>query len=222
MPEYSVEFHRNGAYAFDQSAISELCRVVRTLTDQDPIIALRFEDDHQIQGSDIETLLNDDEVRNFRLASVDLHAGNFVDSYISITIARDFGHPISIEIQGNKDSVTRARAEIESIIGRGRQWYSWHSIPPPWDFLGGITVWALVSLPLALGVLRFVSPSAGNGIRALIVLPLIWLTFWLMTTMFPKLVFDIGRSAELARRASNVRIMVFVAIALGALVGSLS
>jgi hypothetical protein len=229
MAEYSTDINRRGPFIFDRVAITTFYDLIRKfLLNDRPTVSIGFVGEHSIQSDDIDSLLEDAYVSSRQIVKIGIEGSNYAlkpRRSGSITLSSEYGQEVRVSIKGDRDPSTLLRGEIEGILHGCTPWYARLYLPAGSIYdgirmgIGFVVCWAItVAVPLAatpgqkIDVL-FLLSSSGFGLWVL----LAWL--FLNRRMFPRLLFDIGKSAEKVSAAKYWRNTVFVGIILAVLTG---
>jgi hypothetical protein len=227
MADYSTNFKKHGAYAADQAMIAELFEVAETFMGEAPSIKVELEDEQEITSTAVKEVLDDVYVKNKYIKKV-LIMGFATGRRRLITIRLQISEmaewPLDVSVQGDREACVMVKERIESIIQGREQWFSKFMLPHKL----GYVIAFVMGLPLAilgivLGIHLVLRPDmvASDKIHPFIVLE--WVGIWgvaflLKRKMFPKLVFNIGKSENMDRSAHFWRQLVGLGIGIGLLV----
>ena len=222
MAGYSTNFTKRGAYAVNQGTIMDLTAVVDDLVEEAPTIKFKLEQDHEIESKDAKEAFDDVYVKNKYIKSAEIQGFGVKGAHASIT----FGPPniiedvIGVRMGGDREACVAARAKIESILQGSEQWYSKFMFQKE-GYAVAFTFAVPVLLLAAFTVIHLVlTPESFEKDKVPVLLPLEWLIIWavlvvLKGRMFPKIVFDIGKSASVGDSARSWRNVVGIVIAIG-------
>jgi hypothetical protein len=223
---YATSFSRKGAYSFDETAIRDLWARAKDFAGKDTTIAVSLEGNHNVSVDDINAFFEDAFIRHNYMRSLAITGSDYTKKpsrRISIGLNTDGDPAVSVSIAGDRQQCSLARTEVENILQAKRIWYS------PLILKSG----ALMSLILGM-VLSFLVAPIGHIIRkyfgmdesirsyfitmAPLLIVALWFVFPFLTRLFPPLVFEHGKSAQVGTRAGYWRNVVGVGMALAFLV----
>lgn len=228
MDKYSTNFTRSGGYIFSRNPIVAIAKAVERFTGSTPKINIALADNHNVQSGDVDEVLADSYVINrlierINITSMETHkivdkkaVSN--DRYVNVTLSVDRFDSIDVDIRGDRDASVSLRGEIETIIDGQRQWYWWLTarMRSPFDaLLFGATSFAFFVLGAAITTAMGKEAKDGVWFAVLFAAAAMWLLFLLKKQLFPKLLFDIGKSGDRVQAAKAWRNVVLVVVALG-------
>jgi hypothetical protein len=223
MVSYSANFQKHGAYRIDQATIQQLLRVVKEFTGVSPKITFKLHGDHEIEHTELRELLDDTYVTSKNIAEAEIEGlGREASISIKLCVPEVMDLPIMVRINGDREKCVGARTKLEAIFQGSEEWYSRYMFPRIFGFyLGYIVGVPALILAAIIMVHHLVGQEmlTGDGkIYGWAVLEwfAIWATcFGLKRRMFPKMMFDISRSADLAKSALFWRNLVGTGVAVG-------
>jgi len=205
----------------------------RFLCNDRPSVAINFVGDHEIQGEDLDTLLNDPYVTSKKIVTIKIRGHNF---YIkptrsaSVNLSSEFGVECRCSIEGDRDAALLLRNQIEETLQGCAPWYAKLYLPSGTTSDGvrlgiGLTICWTIAVVLAI----FLTTVPGHKIDLLFLMQwsgcgfvLLWIWLFLNRQMFPRLLFDIGKSAEKVAASKYWRNTVFVGLVLAVIAGVVS
>ncbi|MGY8709539.1 hypothetical protein RAD16_27675 [Bradyrhizobium sp. 18BD] len=233
MAEYSASFREGGAFQFNVETVIDLAYAARDYLGATPTIAIEFVGDHKISSDDLSQLLDDPYMRSLRIMKLKIDGSQYAAKpYRSCTIDIDpewgFLGTVNVTLRGDRDAAVIARDRIEKILKGCLLWY-WPLFRPigPGFFafrmcLAAVAVF--VSIFAAYTLLRGVPASQRDALtqagEALILTPFFYqIGAFFRNRLFPKLLFNFGKSADSIRVAAYWRNLVFVGVGLAVATG---
>jgi hypothetical protein len=231
MAGYSTEINRRGPFVFDRAAIRSLCASLRKFLCNDrPVVSFGFVGDHSIESDDIDSLIGDDYVSSRRIVKIKIGGTNYhikPSRSATITLSSEYGVEVRASIGGDRDPSLLLRNEIESMLESCTPWYARLYLPAGHTYDGarlaiGFTIcWVIV---VAIALLQAPPPDrkidiwfllqwSGSGVM------LLWAWLFINRRMFPRVLFDIGKSADQVAAAKYWRNTVFVGVVLAVIAG---
>lgn len=225
MSGYSTSFSRYRAYNVTPVALAGLVSAANAFLETSPTITIHMEDDHDMAGVELDDLLADSLVRNKIIKRVDIDGRKtlrepLVSRSISITFEADFLQVVKVGISGERDRSLTARREIETILEGAEYWYAPIFLPRTM-----LVFQVSIFLPIALAAVAavfltwlFGGVVTQTSVTFWVLLPfaiLLGVYFGLKDRIFPKLTFDIGRSADRIQSARYWRNILLTSIIIG-------
>jgi hypothetical protein len=237
MDRYSTNFTRSGGYIFSRDAIVLIAKEMARFTESEAKINIALADNHNVQSSDVDEVLSDSYVLNRLIERIDITSmseSKIVDNkhvrntrQASVTLSTNRYESIDVDIRGDRDASVSLRGEIETIIDGQKKWYWWLAgrIPSPFDaILFGAACMAFLVLSIMV-----VAPLFGKDatkdllwLAGLLAVLAMWLSFSLRRKVFPKILFDIGKSGDLVQASGTWRNVILIVVALGFFVSVLA
>ena len=229
MPEYSTDITKRGAFVVDSQRIKILNGTITKFLGRRPSIEIEFEGSYKISGSNLDELLADPYVGSKIIRTIQF-SGYADERRMTLRLGTDFNVarlvPVDIDIvSDNHNAMILARNTIEETITSHKQWY--------WIFMLPDIVPALIGyilfVPIVAGLfvfgtnwlfhLEMINEKYISGYLVLAWAILATAIFYLKQQMFPKMIFDFGKSAEVARNAAWWRNFVGLVVIVGIIVG---
>jgi hypothetical protein len=221
MVGYTSKLVRWGGYSFDEPSIYEIAKRAEALAGSAPNLTARLAGGDELKATNVEELLADTLLRSKQIVQLEISANDYPrDCYVWIYLRdRVAFDAVNVNVTVDRQSGSTARADIESIIEGQRQWYAvlypglWWL--PLWAFIWFLLAAYLISLGLramsAPGIfLPALVTTVGATLAAVIAI-------FLMSRMFPKVVFEIGFSKRRSESAKLWRVTVGSVLGLGIL-----
>jgi hypothetical protein len=224
MADYSASFTKHRAYTVDKATLVEIIQIAKTFLGKDPDISIHLRDDHQIEDTNLNALLADTYVRGKYIERVTI-GGRSRSQDVMRSFLVDFEWEllsvIRVNVSGERDRSIAARDEIENILKGAEFWYSPMFLPKTrfLFLLASMLVPVTVGIALTLYLTWLVGLKVGTESISIWALPIgvglamIYLT--LKDRLFPKITFNIGRSANRARYAGYWRNFIFTSVLVG-------
>lgn len=205
---FSSKFVRRGGYSFDEATIVEMVRRSSQFADMDVDVEITFEDGQQITTSKVEDLFDDSYVKGSIIKQLVMRAWNTKQTpalkHVMVILRNEFSEAISVVLTADRQSSTTTRVELQNLIDGRRQWYS--SLFPTAAWLSILQIIWLISVAIAGGILVSVWMPGQVSIALWVALVSVFtvgvLGIRLMDAMFPRVLFEFGRSE---RRVGNAR-----------------
>jgi hypothetical protein len=222
MATYATSFTKRGGYSFDERAIADLWNQAKSFVGDDANITVKLEGDHEIRLKEVNELFEDAFLRHNFIEQLSIYGSDFRAEPVK-NISISLGYYVWVSISGDRQECAVKRTEIENILGGRRIWYSKL-------FAGGVVKWFLGGV-IVSGIINFVAERIRRRVglddsflsATIIALPLIVLVVLLFATakdrMFPRLVFELGKSAQVGKRAEYWRNAVGIGVVLAFVVG---
>jgi hypothetical protein len=226
MADYHSTVRKTGAYKIDKELILTIYRLQREFLEGDPECSACLEGDHKITVKDPSQLFDDPLVKAKYLNEVTMEGRGPSSRSVSVEFAKDhaFLDSARLIVAGESDRCIVLRGKIESLIDAKKQWYSFLMIGSATRATMLSTLSYLLIMALSVGIV-FVSSGLDGLVNHVLLWTLttpIWLTIflsWVRPLLFPKIIFEIGQSADLGRRLESARNLIFVVMGLGLVVG---
>lgn len=220
---YRTSIAMTGGFIIDKPALEDIFGAFRTFVDADLEIELDFSEVHELSSTSLDEALDDPLVRAHQITSLSFSGRNYKIAptrRVSLRARRDLVlSTIEVDIEGPQSDARSLRSHIETIVLPKRQWYSSIVLSPNWvsGIATVVVVLALLAMPLLLAFLA----GGENLLKWAVVaeMALIWPIILILNRMrefvFPKLIIDVGRSAEIGARARGARNILFVVVLIG-------
>jgi hypothetical protein len=233
MAEYSASFREGGALQFGQDSVRDLVKAATDFTGEAAQVTIEFRGDHKIAASDLDQLLNDSYVRSLMIISIRIDSSRYRPAprrTVDVKISSEYLTlgAISVSIDGDRDASIVTRDRIEKIVRGCWTWYSRFYRPFQTEFQVArvVVVFIIVFLLLfaAFLILRGIPHSpdelAERAAEALLLSPSFYFVLaFLRNRLFPKLLFNLGKSADVAISAAYWRNIIFVGVGLAIVAG---
>jgi len=198
-------------------------------------VTLEFRGSHKIEGVILDQVLSDPYVRSLKIISIRIRGSrykkeNSPSRSVEIRIDSEFlnSGPISISIDGDRDASIAIRDRIEKILKGCWVWYSraYRPVGIPYQvtrfFVGCAIAFSLVFV--ALLPIRGLPHSPEEFLKlaaeSLLLTPSSYILLaFLRARLFPRLLFNIGKSADAVSSAVYWRNTLFVGLGLAVLAG---
>jgi hypothetical protein len=232
MAEYSTEIMKRGAFVLSGERIKAIFALITDFLDAAPRIVVIFYGGYKIESADIEEALTDPYVGSKQIHTIEI-SGHNKGRRISLRLGVNYDVarlvPIELDIVStDHDAMIVTRNGIEEAMQAGMQWFSGLMLPN--------VLLALMSYLLAVPIVTGLFVAGINWFfhldmisekRVSLYLVLTWLAltvavFYAKQQMFPKMVFEVGKSAKIAKRAEYWRNVVGVGIILAFVIGMVS
>jgi hypothetical protein len=225
MPDYSTSFTKYRAYNVTPETLAEIVNAAKKFIEASPTITVYLEDDHNIEDNNLDALIADSYVRGKSTKRIAIDGRKTFDPLVSRSISVNFEvdllQTVAVRIVGERDRSLTVRREIEIILGGAEFWYAPIFWPRSSLLLFQLSIFIPVVVASAAGV--FVTWLFGGEIRANFISAWALLAsaaftaayFGLKDQLFPKLTFDIGRSANRVQSARYWRNFVLTSILIG-------
>jgi hypothetical protein len=227
MADYRSSFSKHNAYTIDRATIEEIVRVAKSFLECDPEINITLQDHHRISDTNLDALLSDPYLRSKRIEELEVDGrnmvgtpGNRVSRSLNVHFEVEMMSVVRVSVSGERISSTMARGDIETILEGAQLWYSpvflrsnlagfFVSIFTP------IILSGVLALLLTIMLAMEVTPNRIPFETLVIYAGLMMLYYLLKGRLFPKLTFDIGRSATQIQYARYWRNFVFTSLVVG-------
>jgi hypothetical protein len=224
MAQFQTRLSLTGAYSVDATLLEDIVERAKAFLQSEVTIEVNFSDVHYIKTENLEEVVQDSLVRTDVITGISILGRNARAHLKFFFKVRN--NPvlptIVVEIEGPQDACRSLSTHIERLLKVKRQWYS--PIVPNNSFVSFATFFVAVSIVLVAPIVLtqiFVPPKT-EPVAVIHVLGWVaWivLVLWLTQFLFPKLIVEIGRSAEIASRKRGVRTGLFVSVILALVVG---
>jgi hypothetical protein len=203
---------------------------VKKFTEASSTITIHLKDDHELQDTNLDALVSDTFVKAQTIKSAKIEGRNrlgpdLVHS-ISVNLEVDLLHVVQVTIAGDRDRSLVARRELDTILYGAEYWYAPLFLPRSLVFFQ-LSIFLPIVLAAAIAAFLtwlFGGEVSQKSITAWALLPFAALTgayFGLKDYLFPKLTFDIGRSANRIQSARYWRNILLTSIIIG-IIGKLA
>ena len=225
MAEYATGFDKAGGYSFDDDAITDLWEQAKAFVGDEAGVEIKLEGAQRIRVKDVKEIFEDVFVKRAFIEQISISGSIFGATprkAISINIRREaFADGVSFSISGDRHECTTRRTEIENIINASRLWYSFifQRSASAYFFNGVITAVAVIAIFLSITRL-FDGPiwvEVPIFVFAYICVSIIIGVF--ERVLFPKIIFDFGKSANVGQRATFWRNLLGAGIGVALVVG---
>ena len=227
MAEYATSFDSAGAYSFDAESIKDLWEQVKRYVGDEAQISVNLEGDQRIKLKDVAELVDDAFIRRNFIEELSISGAVYgvkPHKAISVTLRRtSFLDTVSVSLSGDREECTARRVEIENILAARQLWYWFAFARTKWRYFFAGSATVAIAIGIAILIFRlfnipdtlwtFLGIYFGSYVGVSIVSAMIG------RLMFPKLVFEIGKSTKLGERAKLWRNVMGVVIGLGLIVG---
>lgn len=225
MPDYSSIYTKYRAYNITPDTLAGIVAVVKKFTEGSATTTIYLEDDHEVSDHNLDALLADSFVKSQRIRSIKIDSRKTVGAGLvhsmSINFESEMLRVVQVMIAGDRDRAILARQELDTLLSGAEYWYSF-SMAPRSSFLPFLLS-MLVPIVLICALSVFLTWLFGGEVSAKsttgwLFLPLTVLLagyFGLKDYVFPRLTFDIGRSADRIKVASYWRNFLWASIAIG-------
>jgi hypothetical protein len=233
MADYSASFREGGALQFDTASIDDLAKAARDYLDSTPMVTIEFHGDHKISSEDLNQLLDDPYIRSLRIKAIKIDGSQYKIQprrSFEISIDTDFAFmgAVGVSIKGDRDAAVMVRDRVEKTLKGCSLWYAWLFHPIAAQFVAFRVIIAILAIFAALftaytllrGFPR--TPEAALwqvGEAVLYTMFFYQIAAFLRNRLFPKLLFNIGKSSYAVSAAAYWRNIVFVAITLAIITG---
>jgi hypothetical protein len=225
---YDITVEQRGAYALDEQILYDIYEAAKAFLDEGIEIEIECSGGaYKIKAEELSEALDDPLLRAHPITKIELSGSDYgadPKRRFSFKAEDDMFTPtVKLDIRGNHKDCSALASQLEKLISAKRQAYS--PIAPNGDVTSGITtilaILAILAAPVAATYLVFGPERVPIPIAAETVLafPLLWILHRLRKTLFPSLVVEIRRSADIATRAKNARTTLLVGIVLALVVG---
>jgi hypothetical protein len=222
MSDFSSKFIRRGGYSFDEGTVIDMVRQSSQFAQMDVEIEASLADGQTITSTNIQELLEDPYVRGNVIDQLVIRAWNTKAApllrHVMIILRNNAaGEGVLVLLRADRNSCTLTRAELQNLIDGRRQWYSRLFPTAGWLVLlksiWSISVAVVTGMLVGLWVPGQVSLALWCALISLLTLGTAGI--YLMNTMFPMVLFEIGRSQRRAENARLLRNVVGVVLILG-------
>jgi hypothetical protein len=240
LAEFSTSFSKTGGYIVTRDAIMDLYAACSEFAGSPPRMTIELAGNFNIQGSDVIELLDELYVKSKPILRLRIDASGRLNNAhrrsVSISLTnessgiRSWGSSIDVSLSGEKAGTVAARDEIEARLAGLRKWYSL-MLPnnDAMDFLLFLVVLVCSLFLTGYIFFRYLNPNSGStptlaelsGFLCQWFVTVVAIAF-LRKKLFPKLLFDIGKSADQIRRVAFWRVSVCGAVLLGVAINLLS
>lgn len=209
MPNYKTTLELGGAYRFDATVLEDIFAEAAGFLESDVTVSLNFSDAQRLESDDISEILEDQLLRMQVITGISLSGSNYkevpVRRFRFVARGKDVLSTIEADVEGNREDSTALRNELEDLIRAKRLWYA-PLFPINPFLLIALTCLATLIGGLVAGVVvrKFGATSeiaATAAVNAL--LPVFFLLILVRKHLFPRLVVEIGCSADAASRVSK-------------------
>jgi hypothetical protein len=225
MPDYSTSFAKFRAYNVTPDTLASIVNAAKKFIEASPTITVYLEDDHNIEDTNLDALVADSFVRGKQIKRITIDGRKtlfdpLVNRSISVNFEVDLLHVAEVRIAGERDRSLAARREIETILEGAETWYA----PMFWPrsmLLFQLSIFIPIIASIALGVLvtwllgAEIRKDFVSGWTVVPVAAFVSAYFGLKNRLFPKLTFDIGRSASRIQSARYWRNFLLTSILVG-------
>jgi len=213
----------NGSFVIDKQALEDIFEACRKFVGTDIEAEPDFSEVHKLSSTSLAEAFDDPLVRAQQITTLSFSGSDYMTNphrIISFRARRDFAlSTIAVDIEGSQSEARSLRSHIEMMITPKRQWYSPIVLSPNWA--SGTTIVVVVLALLAMPPLLAFHFRGEDWFKWVLVaeFALIWPIILLLNRIrefiFPKLIIDVGRSAEIGARARGARNVLFVAVLIG-------
>ncbi|MHC4051512.1 hypothetical protein [Bradyrhizobium sp. 25ACV] len=226
MPDYSSSFTKYRAYNITPDTLGAIVSLVTKFTERPATITIYLDDDHEVKDTDLNALINDTFVKAQRIQRVKIDGRNRLgpDLVHSISISFDSDQllrVVQVTIAGDRDRSIVARRELDTLLRGAEYWYS-ALLPSRSSFLFfQLSFFVPIVIIAALSVYLtwlFGGAVTESSITGWVLVPAVVLLagyFGLKDYVFPRLTFDIGRSADRIKMASYWRNILLTGVVIG-------
>jgi hypothetical protein len=224
MPNYSSSFTKYRAYNITPDTLSAIVGTVAKFTEAAVTTTIYLDDDHEVKGDDLGALVNDTFVKAQKIRRIKIDSrsklSQDIDHSISIGFEADLLRVVQVTISGDRDRSIVARRELESVLHGAEYWYS-PLLPPRSLIFFQLSFFVPILLIAALSVYLTwlfggaVTENSITGWAGLVFVVLLAGYFGLKDYIFPRLTFDIGRSAGRIKVAHYWRTTLFTSVVVG-------
>jgi hypothetical protein len=223
MPDYSSTFSKYRAYNVTPDTLAGIVDLVTKFTEEPATTTIHLVDDHEVKDINLDALLNDSFVKAQRIQRIKIDSKKFVGPlfhYVTISFEPDLLKVVQVTISGDRDRSLATRRELETLLRGAEYWYSSLLLPRTMLFFQLSIFVPIIVIAVLAGLLTwlFGGEVRPNFITTWVFLPfaiLLAAYFGFKDHVFPRLTFEIGRSADRIRYASYWRNFLLTSIAIG-------
>lgn len=223
MADYSSRLKMHRAYRVTKDTISTLVSVIGPFIASDPTITFYLEGSHEIKDSNLNALLEDPYIgaKYIDKLSIDgrSHAESGIWRTVDVTFEVGTLQTVVVSISGERKESTALRSEVENILKGAELWYSFMFLPYGFASFLISTIGPFIVILSGTFVAAMLLGYEQNGkfppSVGLVCICLLALFYGLKRLLFPKLTFEIGKSANLVRYSGYWLNFVFVTIIVG-------
>jgi hypothetical protein len=229
MSVYQTTLSLRGGYNLDRQLLEEIFHHATVFVKGNVDVEIEFGDVHKLNSQDLEALLEDSLIRTDMITGVEIKGRNYeVEPRRSFDFEANsesvFRATCRLQVSGEQE-ISRALSDrIERLIRVKRQWYSPILLNDTESSLIIVIAVVLLIFALPIGIAWVINATPR---AALIIFMIEALGFWiwlyvlnrLRELLFPRLIFDIGRSAEVGKRSIGLQKFLFGAVFLTVILG---
>jgi hypothetical protein len=227
--DFSIHLERKGAYSFSQDALVQIWTAIASSLESEPKIAIKIAGGPRIESTSMKEVLEDSHVQHQLIEDVRYEGSSYKNNqsrivWVHLKQSSWPETPVEIHISGDKNSTGNLRDELANIIEGQELWYSKFTIPDhPVYVVPALIVAVIAAMAISIALNNWFFPSLNSkesgGVVWFEAFFLLGAAFFLKARMFPKMIFEIGRSGRLGASARHWREVVGVGIILALLVG---
>ncbi|MET4067519.1 hypothetical protein ABID58_002308 [Bradyrhizobium sp. S3.2.6] len=228
MTDYSSISTKYRAYNITPDTLAGIVAVVKKFTEGPATTTIYLDDDHEVKDHNLDALLADSFVKAQKIQRIKIESrktlGPDLVHSISINFESDMLRVVQVTITGDRDRAILARRELDTLLHGAEYWYSF-SLAPRSSFLPFFLSF-LIPIVLISALSVFLTWLFGGEVTeksttGWVLLPLVVFLagyFGLKDYVFPRLTFDIGRSADRIKIAGYWRNILLTGIVIGIVV----
>jgi hypothetical protein len=233
MAEFSTDLRLSGAFIFNGKAVIALYESIKKFVGEEPNVTIEFEGGNKIHGNDAKLLMDDPYITTRPIVNLSIDGRTSYQAEIrrsaSISLSSEYSFQASSSIRGDRDGSLLLRHEIEEICKGSAAWFSNLYLPTGNNYdatriaFGFLVCWVIAffavayTLSQSVSVLKidlwFLFQRAVDGVI------LLWIWLFLNRRLFPRILFDIGKSSERVKSAQHWRSTVFGGFILAVIAG---
>lgn len=187
-------------------------------------VEVTFEDAQSITTSNVQDLFEDSYVKGSVIQKLIIRVWNTKNApelkHVMIILSSVGAEGVSVILTSDRQSSTATRAEVQNLIDARRQWYSRLFPSPGW--LGLFQVIWYISVAVFSGMLMGLwmpgQVSIALWVALVSGLTMGTMGIYLMDAMFPRVLFEFGRSERRGASARTWRKTVGVTVILGLII----
>jgi hypothetical protein len=216
MAQFQTQLSLLGAYSIDATLLQDVVEHANAFLDEDTEIEINFSGAHQLASSSLPDVLQDSLLRTDLITRVAITGANYRVEPKRVFNFEAQSEPmsptISVRLSGNQEPCRSLSSHIEGLLKAKRQWYS-KLVPGP--TLGSVMVILAILLlvvAVAMGAAFIFNPSSMQSVGQIALVSMViwfWPLMWFSRFLFPPLIVEIGRSAEIASQKRGMQKAIF-------------
>lgn len=227
MANYATSFDKAGGFSFSEQSIKDLWKEAREFTTGHVSISVELEGGHSVTLNEISELFDDAFIRSNYITLMTISGSRYdlnPTKRISIALRNQpLIGAVGFSISGERRECAAKRTEIENILNGRKLWYSKWIYEMPSRLLIALFIFSGLIQPVIDKIVLSIGLDPSFKSNLIVGFPIygacLVLASALRPRMFPKVIFEFGKSGTIGRRADFWRNFVGGGILLAFIVG---